>query len=233
MTFREKLGLDGWAAWAVAGPGWLPPFMAAFLVAGVLLGAATLIEGRMPSLKNQYAGVWPGLLFQSISYGLLVCAALYASPSVAHGFWQEDWYNWLTYGLAALAVLGLAVPEYVRAYIYRNDGCKPADVLNFRQLHSPTCLAHRIIMFAITYLTLHVGPAGVMTVVSGPAVFLILGAGAGLMGWVFCFGVIDNGLLGTNRPRPDLSKIHPLDGGWFNSINWLVDLMLGETKPRR
>lgn len=233
MSPQEKFGLDGWVAWAFAGPWWLPPFMEGILVLGALLGATVLIEGRMPKLREQYTGVWPGDLFLAIGYGLLTCGGMYFSPPVVHGFWQHWLYDLVSYVLSAAAVLVLAVPEYARAYQYRNAVRKPADVLTFRQLHSPSCLAHRIITFIIAYLLLHVGVPAPKIMNSGAAGYLTLGGGLALMGWVFCAGVIDNGLMGTNRPRPDLSKVHPLDGGWFGSVTRVVDLLVGETTTNR
>lgn len=226
MSPEDKLGVLPFPLWdwAFNGPMWLTLAAAGVMVLSVLLGLAVLVEGRLPDPRHQYSGVLPGDLFLAVGYALLAYGALYRTPAVVHGEWQSWWWQACTLVAAASFPVVMGFLEYKAAFRYRNAATKPPYVYTFKQLNSPTCLGHRVLLFTLAYLLLHLIPAAMWA--KGVPGWSTLFGGAFLMAWLFCFGVIDNSVLCT-RPRPPLGKVHPLDGGWFTypALNrWLDEL---------
>jgi hypothetical protein len=178
-----------------------------FTPLALTLGAVMLVELRPPELNKQYLGIWPGDLFLGAGIGFPLIALphhSYYSLGEVGWFWRSGWWNAATIVMMAGVVLALAVPEYVSAIKYPYK----AWSYTLYQLHTPSCLAHRVSMAFIPLVLMKV----VLPLLAFAALAIELKAGwlAGMIAWACCAMWLDN-----RRMRPNLLIIHPLSRAWF------------------
>lgn len=208
MTINEQLaralGLLPGTQWLLtAFPTWLLPFVPLLASLGLWLVLTVGVEFRRPQFSKQYKGLWPGDLFLSLSLGALIIGLVfYTQPEQIGAFWRSTAWNLFTLFAVVLFVGGLAAFEYIATL----SKSSLARTYTLYQLHTPTCLGHRLTMAVMTYLFMKVG---VPAMFNAPWPFAVF-AGLTLAFWAYCV-YLDN-----TKPRPrDLGAIHPLNGAWF------------------
>jgi hypothetical protein len=187
----------------------LPAPHLAFVPLAVTLGLwlflKTCVELRRPQFGKQYKGLIPGDVFLSFAVGILMTGlAFYATPKLIGGFWRSPLWDALTILVILVIVLGLAWSEYKVAITDPNN---PRSY-TLTQLHSPTCLGHRVSMLFMTYLIMKVAIPALFIGAVPPLVKIL--AILGFLAWVYCV------FLDNTRLRPyDLDAIHPEERAWF------------------
>jgi hypothetical protein len=208
MTGIEQLvaalGLLPGTQWLLtAFPTWLLPFVPLLASLGLWLVLKTAVEFRRPQFGKQYKGLWPGDLFLSFSLGVLIIGLVhFTRPDQIGAFWRSTSWNLLTLLAVVIFVGGLAAFEYI-ATLSKSSKTRTYTLY---QLHTPTCLGHRLSMAVLTYLYMKVGIPALFSVPLPHVVFALVMLGL----WLICI-YVDN-----TRPRPrDLGEIHPYNGAWF------------------
>jgi hypothetical protein len=192
-------------------PVWLTPGLLGFAPLDLWLAAKLFIELRLPKLQAQYKGLWPGDVFLGGALWALISGVVfYVPPGTISSFWRSHWWDAATAIVIVLAVVPLAVIEYISAIRNRHNP-KPWTYTLY-QLHTPSCLAHRVSMALGAYVLMKFGIVSFATA-GVPWVLKLLGI-AGLLAWAYCAGYLDN-----FKPRPtDLGAIHPRHKAWFRLV---------------
>jgi hypothetical protein len=206
VRLSQRLRIIRLFAWMVDAPPWLRRLMGFIVTPFTLFVIAVAIEGRIPALNHQYAGLIPGDLLLALVW---LCATELAAtylPAESGQWYQTRWFQTVKLGVGAFFLLLLTVPEiYVTATHYGEP-----NILTWGEMFSPTKLYHTVVLAVYGYM---------MTAVIFPAVLSVPRINwkitlakmlifIGICGWGYAAFYYDN-----THPRPDKKYVH-VGNGW-------------------
>jgi hypothetical protein len=207
VYLSRRLNIIPGFRWMVDAPHRLRQMMG-FIITPVMLFLIALgVEGRLPVISQQYAGLIPGDLLLALAWAIAISMAA-RHLLVPHNQWyQTRWFQGVKLGVGLFWLLLLTVPEITVTALHYGE----PNIMSWGIIFSPTKLYHTAVLVVYGYLmTAVVFPVLISTswrkprlVVAKIVIITCLG------GWAYCAIVYDN-----THPRPDIKYVH-VDNGWW------------------